>query len=130
MKRMFVLTALAALATPVQAQSFTVLGHRFGADALVAADGRLLVAPNGERMVRLAADRWMRAQGDATPQQWYDDAGRLLREDRGYTEYHTPFVLPQAAPGDRYGRRSSAPTASRRAVGAWWMHSGRCACRR
>ena len=100
MKRMFVLTALAALATPVQAQSFTVLGHRFGADALVAADGRLLVAPNGERMVRLAADRWMRAQGDATPQQWYDDAGRLLREDRGYTEYHTPFVLPQAAPGD------------------------------
>jgi len=77
-----------------------VLGHRFGADALVAADGRLLVAPNGERMVRLAADRWMRAQGDATPQQWYDDAGRLLREDRGYTEYHTPFVLPQAAPGD------------------------------
>ncbi len=100
MKRMFVLTALAALATPVQAQSFTVLGNRFGGDALVTADGRLQVAPNGARMHRLAADRWMRAQGEATPQQWYDDAGRLLREDRGYTEYHAPFVLPQAAPGD------------------------------
>lgn len=92
--------ALMSLAGGAPAQSFTVLGNSFGAEALVSLDGRLLVPPNGARMHRLSADRWMRAQGPTTPQQWYDDAGRLLREDRGYTEYHERFVLPQAASGD------------------------------
>ncbi len=100
MKRMFVVGALMSLAGGAPAQSFTVLGNSFGAEALVSIEGRLLVPPNGARMQRLSAGRWMRAQGPATPQQWYDDAGRLLREDRGYTEYQEPFVLPQAAPGD------------------------------
>jgi len=100
MKRMFVVGALMSLAGGAPAQSFTVLGNSFGAEALVSLDGRLLVPPNGARMHRLSADRWMRAQGPTTPQQWYDDAGRLLREDRGYTEYRERFVLPQAASGD------------------------------
>lgn len=100
MKRMFVVGALMSLAGGAPAQSFTVLGNSFGAEALVSVDGRLLVPPNGARMHRLSADRWMRAQGPTTPQQWYDDAGRLLREDRGYTEYHERFVLRQAPPGD------------------------------
>ena len=100
MKRMFVVAALASLAGGAQAQSFTVLGNSFGAEALVSVDGRLLVPPNGARMQRLSADRWMRAQHTSTPQQWYDDAGRLLREDRGYTEYQERFVLRQAVPGD------------------------------
>ncbi|NYF34912.1 hypothetical protein [Stenotrophomonas sp. JAI102] len=100
MKRMFVVAALVSLAGGAQAQSFTVLGNSFGAEALVSVDGRLLVPPNGARMQRLSADRWMRAQDPSTPQQWYDDAGRLLREDRGYTEYQERFVLRQAVPGD------------------------------
>ncbi len=100
MKRMFVVGALVSLAGSVQAQSFTVLGNSFDGDALVSVDGRLLVPPNGARMHRVSADRWMRAEDPSTPQQWYSDAGRLLRQDRGYTEYHERFVLPQAAPGD------------------------------
>ncbi|MEG2805188.1 hypothetical protein [Stenotrophomonas sp.] len=100
MKGMFVLCALLSLAPAVQAApggTLPVLANRFGAEALIDAEGRLLVAPNGARLQRLAADRWMRMQGEGTPQQWFDDGGALLREDAGYVEYGESFVLPGAA---------------------------------
>lgn len=105
MKRMFAWCALLSLAASAQAAvpaaaptgSFSVLGYSFGGEALIGVDGRLRVAPNGARMHRLSADRWMRQQGEATPQQWFDDHGQLLRDDRGYIEYGERFVLPGSA---------------------------------
>lgn len=107
MKRMFAWCALLALGAQAQASvpvrqvdtgaAFAVPGYRFGGEALVGVDGRLRVAPTAARLHRLAADRWMREQGEGTPQQWFDDAGRLLREDAGYLQYGERFVLPGAA---------------------------------
>ncbi|WP_457319280.1 hypothetical protein [Stenotrophomonas sp. P5_B8] len=97
MKRIVGLCALLSLATGVQAapaETFSALAHNFSAEALIDVDGRLRVAPNGARLQRLSADRWLRMQGEGTPQQWFDDAGTLLREDPGYIEYGERFALP------------------------------------
>ncbi len=102
MKRILVLCALLSLSlsTGVQAapaETFSALAHNFSAEALIDVDGRLRVAPNGARLHRLSADRWMRTQGQGTPQQWFDDAGTLLREDAGHIQYGERFVLPGQA---------------------------------
>lgn len=100
MKRIVVLYALLSLATGVQAapaETFSALANNFSAEALIDVDGRLRVAPNGARLQRLSADRWLRMQGEGTPQQWFDDAGTLLREDAGYIQYGEPFAVPGQA---------------------------------
>lgn len=79
---------------PEEEGAFAVLGYSFGGEALVGVDGQLRVAPTDARMDRLAADRWVRQQGQATPQQWFNDGGTLLRDDAGYVEYGERFVLP------------------------------------
>lgn len=103
MKWMF---ACVALLLPWMAGAATATGafapdvEGFAGQPLIASDGRLLQAPNGARLRRLAENRWMRVGGASTPQQWFDDEGALLAQHAGYIEYRARWEPPAGLTGE------------------------------
>lgn len=100
MVRMLMLAALAlpAVALAVQPQgAFAPEVEGMAGQPLVAADGRLLAAPNGARLHRLADNRWFREAAAGQPLQWFDDRGQLLAQRHGRLQYGAHWQPPVAA---------------------------------
>ena len=95
MKRMLLCCAMLAMGPAMAATgAFAVRAGGFQGEALVSAEGRLLVAPDGTSLTLLGPDRWYRSdwykqsgQGRSPRSQWFDDEGRLLHEFAGRIRY-------------------------------------------
>ncbi|WP_254657527.1 hypothetical protein [Stenotrophomonas maltophilia] len=95
MKRMLLCCAMLVTGPAMAATgAFAVRAGGFQGEALVSAEGRLRVAPDGTSLMLLGPDRWYRSDwykqaghGRSPRSQWFDDEGRLLHEFAGRIRY-------------------------------------------